>query len=658
MEDSGTEGYNSQDEKRTGSSKKRRCSQKYSKDFESDPLLKGWIKQSSKREEYAYCSACDVHLKLTEGKTDLKRHSENRKHICNSKAVKGQSSLSNLLVSKKDNDVKEGELRLAGFIAERDLPISIADHLPKLMKSVCKDSKTAEQIKCGRTKVTGMLTNVTGQESHEQLLKLLRKQKFSLIVDKSTDKGCIKHLCLVARVIDVDSVRDFFLTLFLKDVTAQTLYNNVVNFFSENYIPYKENLIGFAADGANSMLGAHKSLSALLKADAPHLFIMKCICHSFALCASNACLKLPRSVEDLARDIYSYFNCSPKRMGELEEFQVFTIVKPHTILHPCQTRRLSLHSVVSRLLEQYEALKLYFIDALTADKLIATILQRLSNPFTRLYYLFLDFVLPIFNNVNKLMQSECTQVHVLYDSVSCALLTVLNCYMRESYLSKTPLKQIQYRDPSNFKPLEEMYLGVKVGIELRSHRYDRQEENNFRRSCLDFLFEGASQIYKRFSFESEHLESLKALNPKEVFAKEIPSLVSLLQVHSHIATDIQAIDTEWRLLSNSLGTLVNINSTMKPVEFWSKVGKAELMDNTPVFPNLSHFMITLLCLPHSSASVERIFSAINRMKTKSRSRLSTQSLIGLLQTRQLFREVSSCDFQITKSLNGRHSNWK
>ena len=52
--------------------KKRRCSQKYSKDFESDPLLKGWIKQSSKREEYAYCSACDVHLKLTEGKTDLK----------------------------------------------------------------------------------------------------------------------------------------------------------------------------------------------------------------------------------------------------------------------------------------------------------------------------------------------------------------------------------------------------------------------------------------------------------------------------------------------------------------------------------------------------------------------------------------------------------
>ncbi len=82
--------------------------------------------------------------------------------------------------------------------------------------------------------------------------------------------------------------------------------------------------------------------------------------------------------------------------------------------------------------------------------------------------------------------------------------------MRESCLSKTPLKQIQFRDPGNFKPLGEMYLGVKEGIELRSHQYDRQDVNNFRKSCLEFLIEAALQIYKRFSFESEHLESLKA----------------------------------------------------------------------------------------------------------------------------------------------------
>ena len=87
------------------------------------------------------------------------------------------------MVSKTDNDVKEGELKLAGFIVQHDLPMSIADHLSKLMKIECK--------------VTGMLTNVTGKESREQLLRLLRKHKFSLIVDESTDKDCVKHLCIV-----------------------------------------------------------------------------------------------------------------------------------------------------------------------------------------------------------------------------------------------------------------------------------------------------------------------------------------------------------------------------------------------------------------------------------------------------------------------------
>ena len=140
-EDSDNEGYNSQDEKIASGAKKRRYSQKYNKEFESDPLLRGWVKESSKGDGYAYCSACDVHLKLTAGKTDLKRHSGNKKHVSNSKVAKCQSSLTILMASKSKTDVKEGELRLAGFIAEHDLPMSVADHLPKLMKKYARTQR-------------------------------------------------------------------------------------------------------------------------------------------------------------------------------------------------------------------------------------------------------------------------------------------------------------------------------------------------------------------------------------------------------------------------------------------------------------------------------------------------------------------------------------
>ncbi|KAF0701667.1 zinc finger protein 862-like [Aphis craccivora] len=45
-----------------------------------------------------------------------------------------------------------------------------------------------------------------------------------------------------------------------------------------------------------------------------------------------------------------------------------------------------------------------------------------------------------------------------------------------------------------------------------------------------------------------------------------------------------------------------------------------------IYPLLTTFVSVLLILPHSSACVERIFSTINLNKTKTRNRLSTESL--------------------------------
>ncbi len=90
--------------------------------------------------------------------------------------------------------------------------------------------------------------------------------------------------------------------------------------------------------------------------------------------------------------------------------------------------------------------------------------------------------------------------------------------MKESYLSKTQLKQLRFRDPNNFKQKEEMYLCVNLDIELiSSAQYEKVAINRFRLNCLEFYIEAASHINKIFSFDSEKLEILKALSPKVVF---------------------------------------------------------------------------------------------------------------------------------------------
>ena len=201
--------------------------------------------------------------------------------------------------------------------------------------------------------------------------------KFSIIVDESTDVSSVKHLVIVVRYFDGKSICDQFLGLVpVADATAQSLYNCVVQFFAHNEIPYKTSLIGFASDGASNMFGVNHSLAMLLAKDVPHLFTMKCICHSFALCASYACATLPRIIEDNCRDVYNYLNNSYKRLQDYKQFQEFLNIKPHKLLQPSHTRWLSPLPVVRRILEQYDALTLFFEKAAMTDKILAAKLYR------------------------------------------------------------------------------------------------------------------------------------------------------------------------------------------------------------------------------------------------------------------------------------------
>lgn len=69
------------------------------------------------------------------------------------------------------------------------------------------------------------------------------------------------------------------------------------------------------------------------------------------------------------RSIYNYIGNSLKRVEILKGFQNFTQTKIQKILHPAQTRWLSLEDVVCRILEQFNALKLYFLDVVANDRL-------------------------------------------------------------------------------------------------------------------------------------------------------------------------------------------------------------------------------------------------------------------------------------------------
>lgn len=389
---------------------------------------------------------------------------------------------------------------------------------------------------------------------------------------------------------------DCFLGLIpIKDATAEDLYDKVTAFFNLNKIPYKTNLIGFASDGANVMVGTKNSFSSRLISDIPHIFVMKCICHSFHLCASNACTMLPSAIEELTRNIYNYFSNSPKRVETFKEFQKFTNVKIHKILHPAQTRWLSVESVVVRILEQYEALKLFFIDASVSDRTVtaANILQNLQDPLTKMFLMFLEFVLPIFNNLNRELQSATPQIHNLHKKMCTVYKTLLECFIKRTVIQQMPMSLININDPQNYLPLEEIYMGAKILAVLHNKHFDSQQLHVLRTRCLSFYVEGARQIRKRYDFDNTVLKSLEVLDPEIVRSGSVSSIFNLCNAFPNLISEenFQTIDNEWRLLRN---TKISRKECSTVEEFWSYVSELKYSDEHLMFgtlgPCLAYFV--------------------------------------------------------------------
>lgn len=638
-----------------------RYTQKYNVEWEKDYP---WISRSLRDHVHFYCKCCRNNY--LGGITEINRHQLTVKHKQNASSVKKQPDIAKSFKKEDslDNKIRAAEIRIAAFITEHNLPVATVDHLVKLIKEIGKYPEVIKGLTCGRTKCTSIIKNVTGSFNKKTICDILKEKKFSIIIDESTDKGCTKHLAVVVRFRDNHITRDELLTLIpVVDCSAITMFSLIKEFFIRHNIPYKDNLIGFAADGANVMTDGKQSVSKLFKDEIPNLFVFKCICHSFALCASYACCKIPNAVENLVKNIYRYFKYSTKKLGQFKEFQHFCNLKPHKMLHPCQTRWLSLVACIKRTLEQWAALKLFFISEVSENNNkdpALEILSALKNIFNKMYLQFLDFILPYITDLNKEMQAEKPKIYTLYSRVESVYRSILEMFIKKESLELTPLESINYKNPDNLLPMEQIYFGGGVIATLTSMPdIPPAELDKFRTSCVMFYQELLDQIKSRFNLRETSLQLMGAIDPESVMNSNVSSIIPLALEFKHVINEneFNNLDKEWRILPNIhlerqklLKSTLATNTKVDFNDFWQIVSHQENGMEQPMFPLIIKLVDHIATLPHSSANVERIFSIINLNKTKTRTRLSTSTLVGMIYTKSMIRNSNCYDFKIDQSL--------
>ncbi|XP_066947073.1 protein FAM200B-like [Macrobrachium rosenbergii] len=581
--------------------------QRYRKEWEADSAFKPWLQDVSNDPLKAKCRVCNV---VMVAELTCKRE-ETFPILKKCSLPTEQASIAKFFQKPQcsilQNQIARAEIKLAGFLSEHNIAFNVTEHLTDLLKDIFPDSIIVQSISLKRTKATAVVTNVIGESHKKALAKKLQECKFSVMCDESTDIGSVKTSCVVVRFFYVDSlpVESKFWELYdvynaddpesvERGAIGKSLYEGMMKTFKDHNVPIK-NMIGFGADGCSVMMGVNNSVSSHFRSDCPGLTVMK----------SNVKVST------------SNFNHS--------------VISNHKVLHPSQTRWLSLVAVVQRLLEQWEALKLFFSEKLLATELI---ISSLHDPFMKVYFMFLDWVLPKFTEFNKFFQSDKAVITVLHDKVSMLFRDLLSS-MDRTYVMKTDLSTVNPERHDRHLSDSQMYLGVKVmqGLNNPSIQEKKAQQQEFFQRCRSFLVVACTEIKKRYNFNYGVLSKLNCLCPKNALSSEfrerIPSLFPLaselpLIVPPDDHSLLQKLDDRWRMFSilqHELKHLVNES----PDKFWGVVSQKESS-----FSDLANFALTALCLPHSIAECERVFSQVNLFKTKQRNRLKTRTVNGAL----------------------------
>ncbi|XP_052131690.1 uncharacterized protein LOC113215455 [Frankliniella occidentalis] len=376
---------------------------------------------------------------------------------------------------------------------------------------------------------------------------------------------------------------------------------------------------------------------------------MRCVCHSLHLAGKDALKALPRALEDMARNIHSFFKHSSKRVAQFAEFQLYLEVAEHKMLSLSLTRWLCLRENVDRILEQWEPLRLYLTEHRLEDNTHGTemLFTWLHDPITKAYFLFLAWALPKISTLNAYFQHNKVVVTSLHEKMAEGYKELLNSYMKPIYLSRTPLTEINPSQLDMFSPLANMYLGVKVQDQLKHPDITPEALEDFRKRCRDYMIILCNGIKSRFDFGDPLLTALPVLKPKTATKFEARQYSNSIIPFADLVprakpADLQALDDQWRRLPLDPDIPDEVLAEEEVDVFWHKIGQLTDSDGELKYSVLAEFVLAVLSLPHSNADVERIFSKITLIRTRLRNRLVTPTVEGLCLASDCVKSAPGC----------------
>ena len=452
---------------------------------------------------------------------------------------------------------------ILAFIAEKNLPWSMAPALIELAQQMAIDVKVLQLLQMGRT--WAYIQSVHGLSScfRDSTFQHLKNTIFSLNLDEATNKGRKRVLSVLVSYFSREKKKVVLehLTAFeLIVVNTESIYRGLCELMTTGEIPW-QHCLSLLMDSCKVMRGCKNGLEVRIRTEKnQHLQdIDGDICHHIHNAAKKFSKPFLNHVECLFWDVASDFKWSADMLDYLREICSFlniAFTKPEKFT---KHRWLSAFDVAASTIRLYDAYQLLYFGFLSQEDkhsykpVILAILRRQSvskeshrelaaiwsklklkkmtkegkarkerlvdklfykSEKTRLILHIYVNVLPILKSYVMLFQTKVPLVHKLYDRLIILFRDFLACFIKPQYLVDKSVNQLLTQDLSaNVLPHKQMFLGEVVRDILRNYKQNDPRLINFLNKAREAYIACASYLQQKLPLQNRLLKFASAIDP-------------------------------------------------------------------------------------------------------------------------------------------------
>jgi len=483
---------------------------------------------------------------------------------------------------------------------------------------------------------------------------------YSILVDETQDISRHEQVSICVRYVTesfepIEVFLGFFQT---HSTSAESLVALIKEVLKKNDLNI-QNIRGQCYDGAASMRGSYTGVQARIKNENPHAIYVHCYAHILNLCLVDLTkqVKQIRNMFGVLNTLHNFIGASSKRFSIFESMRTnFSESKgPKTLKSLSDTRWNCRIEAIKAVFENLSAL-FHSLHKIADDDTFAgpdaSSLLKSIETFDFIFCLnLLKFVLNETNILSKYLQTPS----INYSSVQLMAQQTINTFKDSRTQDKFNSLWLETQDIVEKYNLEEAKLPRerKIPIKIGGGKSQQNSINvkdhyliNVFYVVLDIII---ADIEERF--KENNLNLLNAMN--DVLTSDLPDVASYNLVSNTYGVDNSELQSEVNIFNRMFKQSQN---DMKETALNRRISYL-LSNNIEVgFPLYAQILKLLLTLPTNTATCERSFSTLKRIKTYLRSttgqdRLNNLAILYVHRDQEVNKDEVIKEFDATE--NGR-----